>query len=46
MAAALPAAATHASAFLTQVMPADVIHAALEGMAWIKRLIVEACVQV
>jgi hypothetical protein len=38
-----PVVADHASALLTHIVCTDLIHAALDNVAWIKRLIVEAC---
>jgi hypothetical protein len=42
LATAFPVVADHASALLTHIVCTDLIHAGLD-MAWIKRLIVEAC---
>lgn len=45
LAAVFPSAVSHASALLAHTIGAEPIHVALENMAWIKRLIVEACLR-
>jgi hypothetical protein len=43
LATTFPVVADHASALLTHIVCTDLIHVAQDNMAWIKRLIVEAC---
>jgi hypothetical protein len=38
----LPAVAAHVSALLTHTISADLLHAVLENLAWIKRLLAGA----